>query len=209
MNYRIGIDFDNTIVCYDKLLMSAVTDFGWLEPPIPNSKTKIRDELRKTINGERKWQDLQAIIYGERMQEAILFIGFQAFLACRDSIGADFFVVSHKTQYAVRNNSGVNLQEASLRWMRNNKLLDAGDNSFKINDIFFEPTREEKIRRVIDLRCTHFIDDLPEIFEDQNFPLDVKKILFDPARSFKPTKGVKIFFTWSDILSYILGKKIA
>ena len=45
--------------------------------------------------------------------------------------------------------------------------------------VFFEDTREAKVGRIGDARCTHFIDDLEEVFLTPGFPDDVRRILFD------------------------------
>ena len=209
LNYRIGIDFDNTIICYDDLLISIITELNWLKPPVPNSKKEIRNRLRGIEGGERKWQKLQALIYGSRIKEACIFNGFREFLSFGHNKGLIFFIISHKTQYSLTDNVGIDLQQAALQWMRNNRLLDVGDSLFRRRDIFFEPTREKKIKRVIELGCSHFIDDLQEIFEHKDFPPDVEKILFEPVKSSKKKKGLITLSSWNEISQYVLGKNIA
>jgi hypothetical protein len=209
LNYRVGIDFDNTIVCYYDLLISIVTELNWLKPPVPNSKKELRDRLRLIEGGDRKWQQLQALIYGPRIKEARIFDGFREFLSHGYNKGLKCFIVSHKTQYAFRDDTGIDLQHAALELMKNNNLLGVGNSLFKRSDIFFESTREEKIRRVIELGCTHFIDDLHEIFEHKEFPPDVKKILFNPVKSSEKTQGLITLSSWNDISQYVLGENIA
>ena len=64
-----------------------------------------------------------------------------------------------------------NLRTAALEWMQKNNLVISKDN------IFFESTRQDKIKRIKELECTHFVDDLEETFEESSFPKKVKKIL--------------------------------
>jgi hypothetical protein len=43
--------------------------------------------------------------------------------------------------------------------------------------VYFEGTRTEKIARIVALGCTHFIDDLEEVFDDPAFPSGVERLL--------------------------------
>ena len=204
MTHRIGIDFDNTIVCYHELFFSVARDTGWIRSSVPRSKKEIRDYLYSIEDGKIKWQKLQALVYGPLIKDAPVFEGFEEFLARGSDMNAEFFVVSHKTQYALRDAVGVDLHKASLDWLRENNLLDSGGNSFKRENIFFESTRKGKIKRLASLGCTHFIDDLPEIFKDHGFPLNVEKILFDPLQEQVSFRGVKNYSHWVDISKCIL-----
>ena len=42
----IGIDFDNTIVCYDDVFARVAVELGLVPPKVATSKTAIRDHLR-------------------------------------------------------------------------------------------------------------------------------------------------------------------
>ena len=46
-----------------------------------------------------------------------------------------------------------------------NKFFSTNGLSLSKNDIFFEFTKEAKVKRIKSLGCSHFIDDLPEILE--------------------------------------------
>jgi len=71
----IGVDFDNTIVSYDDLLFEAALKRGLIRQDVSRSKRAIRDSIRRLPEGESKWQQLQALIYGPRMEEAKLIDG--------------------------------------------------------------------------------------------------------------------------------------
>jgi hypothetical protein len=47
--------------------------------------------------------------------------------------------------------------------------------------VHFLETREEKIMKIVSLKCDVFVDDLPEVLSDSNFPKGTKGILFDPV----------------------------
>ena len=69
----IGVDLDNTLVCYDELFHSVARQEGLIEPSAPKSKEQIRDAIRLLPQGESKWTRLQAIVYGAEMSGATAF----------------------------------------------------------------------------------------------------------------------------------------
>src|SRR4029079_9696971 len=59
----IGLDFDNTIVRYDRLFHRLARKRGLIPDGIPVSKQAVRDHLR--ANGrEADWTELQGMAYG-------------------------------------------------------------------------------------------------------------------------------------------------
>ena len=46
---------------------------------------------------------------------------------------------------------------------------------------YFELTKQAKLQRIATLGCTHYIDDLPEILSEPEFPSNVVRLLFDPG----------------------------
>jgi len=65
----IGIDFDNTSVCYDDVFGRVAVEQGLVTPEAATSKTAIRDHLR-SLGQEDRWTELQGTIYGPRMMDA-------------------------------------------------------------------------------------------------------------------------------------------
>ena len=65
----IGVDFDNTIVSYDAVMHTVALKQGWIDSQLTKKKKQIRDHIRLTSDGERKWQQLQAIVYGRRIRK--------------------------------------------------------------------------------------------------------------------------------------------
>ena len=55
---RIGFDFDNTLISYDKLFHRVASDEGLLVDKIPELKNSVRDYLREK-NQEEVWTRLQ------------------------------------------------------------------------------------------------------------------------------------------------------
>lgn len=76
---RIGIDFDNTIVCYDGLFHRIAVEKGWLDSSVSATKQAVRDALRKQ-GQEEDWIWLQGEVYGARILQATPFPGVWDFL---------------------------------------------------------------------------------------------------------------------------------
>lgn len=66
-------------------------------------------------------------------------------------------------------------------------------------EVFYEPTREDKLNRIRALGCTHFIDDLKEVFAEPHFPMGVKKWLFAPDLTPEKSEGYRSFTTWDHV----------
>ena len=67
------------------------------------------------------------------------------------------------------------------------------------------PNVEEKLRRIGATRCTHFIDDLPELLAEPAFPREAFRILFDPMDSCEAPSGVGRVRSWKEIEEKLLA----
>jgi hypothetical protein len=176
----IGIDFDNTIVSYDSLFYQIALEQQLIDTPTNPGKKVIRDTIRLLPDGENRWQELQALVYGPRIEGAVLIDGVRRFVASCRASGYKVYIVSHKTEYANFGNPKPSLRQAALAWMEQNCFFEEAGLGFSRSDVFFGATRREKLIYIEQLGCTHFIDDLEEIFLEPNFPSGVKKILYVP-----------------------------
>jgi len=195
----IGIDLDNTLVCYDELFHREAHREGLIELSMPKSKERIRDAIRFLPQGESKWTRLQAIVYGPRMSSATAFEGSESFLRRCFELGTKAVIVSHKTHFAMLDGKPVDLRESALAWMRLKKFFAADGGGLSPDDVFFESTRREKIGRIRALGCTHFIDDLAEVFAERSFPREIARFLFAPHGANVASDEIKVFRTWRDL----------
>ncbi len=198
---HIGLDFDNTIVSYDALFHRVAMDEGLITEDIPCSKVSIRDYLRR-IGKEGFWTEMQGTVYGHRMSEALVYPGVIDSLKWARESGIKLSIVSHKTKYPFLGPQ-YDLHEAARDWIRCN-LNDQNQPLIASDNIYFEPTKELKIARISRVGCNLFIDDLPEIFENSEFPLHVKKILFDPDNHHHALDLTRLK-NWSGVPSIIRG----
>jgi hypothetical protein len=195
----IGIDLDNTLACYDELFHAAACEEGLIESVTAKSKEKIRDAIRLLPDGESKWTRLQAIVYGPRMSGAIAFPGCEQFLRHCAKRGTKTLVVSHKTAFAPLDGKQVDLRQAARDWMESRNFFGANGRGLSPEKVFFESTRAEKVETIRALGCTHFIDDLAEVFAEPNFPPGVSKLLFAPHGAVAASTDVKIFKSWLEL----------
>jgi hypothetical protein len=203
MEYIIGVDFDNTLVNYDDLIYAVALERGLIQTDIRKNKKTIRDTIRKLPDGESEWQRLQAIMYGPRIKEAALADGVKTFFRLCKRHKSTVYVISHKTEYAAFDETGTNLRAAAMTWMKTHFFFEADGLGLSPQSVYFEATRQEKIERIRQLRCTHFIDDLEETFLEDSFPTDVEKLLYAPNRQYySPLGGVRVLATWKDISEY-------
>ena len=195
---RIGIDFDNTLVCYDRLFHRAAVEAGLIPAEVAQSKNAVRDYLRRE-GCEPAWTELQGIVYGARMAEADAYPGAIEFLRQGRARGCALFIVSHKTRRPIIGPE-YDLHAAARAWLEAN----VGEALVPAHRTYFELTKEQKLARIAACGCMIFIDDLPEILLATGFPGHIGRWLFDPNDSFAGTSGVKRFSAWSD-LSAVLG----
>jgi hypothetical protein len=199
---RIGIDFDNTLVDYDRVFLTAARERDLVAADFDGSKRKVRDLVRLLPEGELAWQRLQGDVYGSGIGGAVLFEGADAFLRQCRVLNIDVFVVSHKTRYGHLDPARVDLRQAALGWMSAQGFFSTDGFGLSRERVFFEETRSAKLARIASLDCTHFIDDLEEIFADPDFPAGVQPILFATG-SYKGR--ALVCRHWLEIATAVLG----
>lgn len=199
---RIGLDFDNTIVCYDNLFYKVAIEQRLIPKSIPASKYAIREYLQKN-NNEDLWTNMQGLVYGLRMMEANAFLGVEKFIEEAQKKGHQIFIISHKTIYPYAGPK-YNLHDSAQNWI--NKILQSSRNKINLEkSIYFELTKENKIKKISELECDVFIDDLPEILNMPGFLEKTALILFDPENLHgNIEKHIVKIKTWDEINDFLL-----
>jgi len=190
---HIGIDFDNTIVCYDTVFYRAALEENLIPPTLNQNKTEIRDFFRSQ-GKEDLWTHLQGTVYGLKMDLASPFEGVGNFLADCKKKGWRISIISHKTKHPYLGPKH-DLHAAAKNWLLKQAFFDA-----KIA-CFFELTLEEKLRRIERESCDFFIDDLPELLNEPRFPSQVRKILFDPSGVHPDNPSWTKVASWNQLIS--------
>ena len=175
---RIGIDFDNTLIGYDTIFLAAARERGLLEAGFVGNKQAVRDAIRLLPEGELAWQRLQGYVYGHGIGGAVMLDGVDAFLRRCRAAGHVVFVVSHKTEFGHHDPDRVNLRAAALGWMEARGFFEPDVYAIPRNNVFFESSRADKLKRIAALNCGYFIDDLEEVLSDPDFPPGTNRVLF-------------------------------
>jgi len=175
----IGIDFDNTIISYDKVFYLAAADWGYDLADVAQSKTAVRDHMR-SLGDEEKWIELQGYVYGKKMIEAEPFPGVLDFFERAKQAGVELRIISHKTKHPFKGPK-YDLHDATRHWLSKLGLVDSERFGIGTGNIFLELTKEAKAGRIASESCSVFIDDLPEFLQHEAFPAEVKQVLFDPT----------------------------
>jgi hypothetical protein len=200
---RIGLDFDNTLAGYDEVFRDAAVEAGLADAGFRGGKQDVRALCRARPNGETDWMRLQGRVYGALMPKARLIEGAAEFLARCHTMGARVFIVSHKTEYGHFDNDRINLRDAARNWMDANGFFDQTRFGLSHEHVFFENARAAKVARIARLACSHFVDDLEEVFCEPGFPESTRKILFTAGRTAAPGPFVAIP-DWKSIAEIVL-----
>ena len=199
----VGLDFDNTIVCYDRLFHRLAVERRLVPAGLPATKRSVRDHLR-AAGREDDWTELQGVAYGPRIADAEPFPGVRGFLRrCRDA-GVGVAVVSHKTRHPYR---GVrhDLHAAAHAFLLAHGFYETSDTGLSPDRVFLELTLAAKLTRVGALGCDAFVDDLPELLAEPAFPFDVRKVLFDPADAHRDGGGYSRATSWQQVGELLLA----
>lgn len=198
-NVIIGVDFDNTIVCYDGVFYEVAVEKKLVDRDSQmRSKEQIRDHLRKT-GREDQWILLQGYVYGACMSKADPFPNaIDFFNRCREK-QIQTAIISHKTLFPFAGPK-YDLHSAAREWLSDHRLDQI------VEKIFFEPTKKDKLDRIRQIDCTHFIDDLPEFLAETDFPTDVEKFHFDPNCS-EFNHQFRRFRSWREVIEWIEKKR--
>jgi hypothetical protein len=203
---KIGIDFDNTIACYDISFKEIAMAEGMIADNWNGvGKTELRNHLRRMPEGEKLWMKLQGLAYGKFMFRAEMMPGVARFLLKCRSREHEVFIISHKTEYGHFDQEKISLRKQALKWMEAKRFFDTYYFDIKKENVFFSDTRQEKVSKIAKLECDYFIDDLPEVFEEAMFPGDTQKILFNPYGSTKDSDALTLLGNWEDISIHLLG----
>jgi hypothetical protein len=194
----IGLDLDNTIVCYDESLHDLAVELFGMPDSVPCSKNKVRQYFRASER-DREWTTLQGVAYGKRMHQARPFPGALDFLCSAGRAGHDLFIASHRTRYPVIGQP-VDMHRLALNWLKSEGFVGEW---LREERVFFEETREQKIRRITANQPDIFIDDLPEVLADEAFPKPTKAFLFAPSADDEQSAFEKIT-AWQELTRKLL-----
>lgn len=204
-NLRVGIDFDNTIVCYDEIFHRVALEKALIPRDTPKNKESVRDYLRQ-VGKEDVWTEMQGYVYGARMSDVSAFPGALDCISGLREKGIHVVIISHKTRHPYKGEA-YDLHAAAREWLEANGLAESGPLGISSKDVFLKETKKEKLLQIGFCGCTHFIDDLPEFLADPAFPPNAQKMLFSPTRTDRSSLGKDMmsFKSWREIAEFLLA----
>ena len=189
---KLGLDFDNTLIDYDEVFYKVAHQKGL----IPKNIDKNKASVRKYLVGENREEEftlLQGEVYGSKILEAKKSEGMFEILNFLKNKGVKLIIVSHKTIFPYAGEK-YNLHNAAKNWLIKNHFFDPNYLGMDENDVYFEITKEKKIKRIHQLNINFFIDDLESILEMINS--DIERILYNPNNIEPKLKGIKEINSW-------------
>jgi len=192
----IGIDFDNTIVCYDALFHRVARERGLIPADLPVNKSDVRNHLRRA-GQEDIWTEMQGYVYGARMAEAEPYPGALDFFRNCRAAGIPVCIISHKTRHPFLGERH-DLHLAARQWLEQQGFFDPKKIGLDRGRVYLELTKQAKIERIVQCGCTQFIDDLPELLAEPSFP-NIERILFDPNNLYTAETKFYRALNWTEI----------
>ena len=199
--FNVGIDFDNTLVNYDKSFYDLAIEKKLVPVSLPKSKNAVRNFLKE--NGkEKEFTIMQGEIYGPRILQAQPSQGSIKAIQAMHKLGFNVFIVSHKTRFPYEGPK-FDLHDSARKWLNHFSFSSSIGANINQKNIFFNESKEEKIEKLHNLKCDFFIDDLPEILDLINNT--VRKILY--SRNYEKFKSKYDFVSndWQLIEKYLYG----
>lgn len=114
------------------------------------------------------------------------------------SQNADLFIVSHKTPESAINK--LDLIHPARSWIKEN-LSNVPE--LVTDHIFFEHSRISKVERIASLGLTHFVDDLLEVFQEENFPQNTKSFWLSIDEKNLLSERITVIKTLDSIIDYV------
>ena len=191
MRKSFGFDLDNTLIDYS----AAVEEYCRIKSLIPCTNIGLlREQLGKNSSSDHEWQLAQGWLYTEGLQFAQLGLG--SINLCKYLIqeGYQLFIVSHKTSHTPDFCGNTPLHDLANNWIKKSSIA----NYFKETEqIYYEPTRELKVKRIRELALNYFVDDLEEVFNESGFPINTKSFLI--YKSSSRNSKIKCVSDFSDL----------
>lgn len=191
---KVGLDLDNTLICYDRAFVVVGKAEGLLPPSFAGNKSAVKRTLLAERPDGGLWEALQGLVYGRRIDAATVFEGAAEFIAMCRREAEIVAIVSHKTERAHRDPL-TDLRQAALDWMEARHFFDAAGLGLDRGNVYFEGSRADKVRRIGALGCDLFVDDLAEVLAHDEMPAACRKILFGGDRQGE----FEQYGSWSEI----------
>tara|TARA_B100000965_G_C19541882_1_gene735955 strand:- start:257 stop:856 length:600 start_codon:yes stop_codon:yes gene_type:complete len=197
-NKNIGLDFDNTLINYDVIFHKTAVEKGLIPESVSKNKVAVRDFLRFNGN-DNQFTLLQGEVYGNKIKDATISLGCFNALKYLTTNGYNLYIVSHKTKTPIKGYP-YDLHKAALNWLELNKFFSEDGLNIRRENVYFEESKKSKIKRIISISCSYYIDDLIEILE--LIPNNIIRFHYDPQNNNNWEKG-PVLNQWENINNFL------
>ena len=155
---------------------------------------------------DREFTLLQGEAYGLRILDAEPAVGMIKTLKKLKKKGIEMTIVSHKTKYPYKGPQ-YNLQEKAVQWLEKHEFFKANVLNWQKRDIHFEATKEMKLKKIQELECDYFVDDLPDVIEEVKNQTTAVPILYDPdGKHVRSNTDIINAKNWEQIIEIIIER---
>jgi len=203
--FVIGLDLDNTIINYGSLFYDVALEKKWIPIGCQKDKIGVREYLQAKGRNDL-WTELQGLIYGPYLTEAVPYSGVDDFLLECRRLNVPVWIVSHKTRFPAVGFQ-YDLHASASAWLFTSGLIHDKTGGVNKDRIIFCETRSEKIAAIVKLQITHFVDDLPEVFLDADFPKETTRYLYAPEGIQLQPSYCESVSSWQDLKMIILNSE--
>ena len=133
--FNIGIDFDNTLVNYDRCFYDLAIEKKLIPISLQKSKNAVRNFLRDQ-GKEIEFSVLQGEIYGPRILHAKPAQGSIKAIQKMNKLGFNVFIVSHKTRFPYKGPK-FDLHDYARKWLDHFSFSSPDGANINQEKIFF------------------------------------------------------------------------
>ena len=193
---KFGFDLDNTIVDY-----STSVERYCFDNSLKVCKTieELRKLLQEADNSGYLWQIAQGWLYTDGLSYARPTDGVIDLCEYLRTNNFKMFIVSHKTTHTPIFCGHKPLRDIATDWISNG---DLSNYFLGTENIYYEASRELKIKRIKSLSLDYFVDDLVQVFQEPNYPQEIVSFLLSTAPVNLPwIHNVSSLFSVQEILN--------
>lgn len=192
----IGIDFDNTLVCYNQPIRLKLQELGLDEKSDHSPKNELKQHLIEG-GGNLAWTLFQGELYGREIEKAQPAEGATQAINTLLHSGYDVRIISHRSLFSALG-PAYPLHQAAIRFLETRILPEIEPALRDRLSYRFCPSLEKKISEIRDANCHAFIDDLSSVLTHPNFPKNTHRIHYSNSSSIPITRD-----NWGDIAETI------
>jgi FMN phosphatase YigB (HAD superfamily) len=168
---NFGFDLDNTLIDYSNSVKKYCYDNSLV---FCKNIKELRKLLRKKDDSGNLWIQAQSWLYTEGLTYAKPAVGAGDICEYLKDNKYTMFIVSHKSSHTPDLVGRKPLRTPVAEWLSNSLL----NNYFKkMERVYFETTRDLKVRRIKELKLGYFVDDLIEVFQEPLYPKSIRSFL--------------------------------